>query len=337
MRSSLESMCLLRNEGNVLPLSKTLASIAVIGPNGDKARLGDYAEQGADKTYSILDGIKATAPGAKITFDAGTDIATAVAKARRADVIIAALGEKLGISGEGFDRDNLDLPGNQEQLLEALVKTGKRVVLVLENGRPLSISWAAQHVPAILEAWYPGEFGGLAVAQTLFGDNNPAGRLPVSFPRTVGDIPDYYNHESSERVNNYVGGASTPLFPFGTGLSYTTFKYDQLVVTAPAAGSKDDVSVTANVTNTGTRAGDEVTQLYVRQQTADVVTPIEQLKGFQRLHLKPGETRTVTFHIPQAELAVWDASKQWAVEPGVFDIRVGGSLEGPLKGQFTIQ
>ena len=307
------------------------------GRFSDQARLGDYAEQGADKTYSILDGIKATVPGAKVTFDAGTDIAAAVAKARHADVIIAALGEKLGISGEGFDRDNLDLPGNQEQLLEALVKTGKRVVLVLENGRPLSITWAAQHVPAILEAWYPGEFGGLAVAQTLFGDNNPAGRLPVSFPRTVGDIPDYYNHESSERVNQYVGAPSTPLFAFGTGLSYTTFKYGQLEIRPPVGGSQDEVINAVDVTNTGTRAGEEVTQLYVREETADVVTPVEQLKGFRRLHLQPGETQTVTFHLQQSELAVWNAHQQWVVEPGVFDVRVGGSLGGPLKGQFTIQ
>jgi beta-glucosidase len=337
LRSSLESMCLLKNDGNLLPLSKQLEHVAVIGPNGDQARLGDYAEQGADKTYSIVDGVKASLPNAKVVFDSGEDIATAVAKARHADVIIAALGERLKISGEGFDRDNLDLPENQEALLEALVKTGKHVVLVLENGRPLSITWAAEHVPAILEAWYPGEFGGLAVGQTLFGDNNPAGRLPVSFPRTVGDIPDYYNHESSERTNHYVEGPSQPLFTFGTGLSYTTFKYDQLAVTAPAAGSKDDVKITASVTNTGTRAGDEVAQLYVREETADVVTPVEQLKGFARLHLKPGESKTVTLDVPQSELAVWNANKQWAVEPGDFAIRVGGSLEGALKGQFTIQ
>jgi beta-glucosidase len=337
LRSSLESMCLLKNDGHLLPLSKKLQSVAVIGPNGDHARLGDYTEQGTDKTYSILDGVKASLPGAAIVFDPGNDISAAVAKAGRADIVIAALGERAGISGEGSDRDNLDLPGNQEALLEALIGTGKRVVLVLENGRPLSITWAAQHVPAILEAWYPGEFGGLAVARTLFGDNNPAGRLPVSFPRNVGEIPDFYNHESSAHTNNYVEGTSRPLFTFGTGLSYTTFKYDQLVVTAPAANSKDDLTVTVNITNTGSQEGDEVAQLYVREEITDVVTPVEALKGFRRLHLKPGESRTVTFKVPQSELAVWNANKEWVVEPGDFNVKVGGSLEDGLEGRFTLK
>ncbi|HEY0257626.1 MAG TPA: glycoside hydrolase family 3 N-terminal domain-containing protein, partial [Candidatus Methylacidiphilales bacterium] len=298
LQSARESMCLLKNDKNLLPLSKDLKNIAIIGPNGNKAQLGDYAEQSNGKTYSILDGIEEAVPKAKVVFDRGDDISAAVAKTKTADVVIAALGERLKISGEGFDRISLDLPENQEALLEALVATGKPVILVLENGRPLSITWAAEHVHAILETWYPGEFGGRAIAQTLFGDNNPAGRLPVSFPRSVGQIPDFYNHESASHTNNYVEGTSRPLFVFGTGLSYTTFKYDQLAVTPPAEKSKDDLTVAVNVTNTGSVEGDEVAQLYVRQDTASVVTPVKSLKGFHRLHLKPGETQTVKFTVP---------------------------------------
>jgi beta-glucosidase len=336
LRSSLESMCLLKNEGGMLPLSKKLKNVAIIGPNGSEARLGDYTPPNLKKTYSILDGVKETLPTATIVSDSGADISAAVAKTHRADVIIAALGERLNISGEGFDRDTLDLPGNQEALLEALVATGKPVVLVLENGRPLSIPWAAQHVKAILEAWYPGEFGGRAVARTLFGDNNPAGRLPVSFPRSVGTIPDFYNHSSSSRTGKYVEGDTPPVFTFGSGLSYTTFKYDQLTVTAPVAHSTGDITITAQVTNTGSREGDEVVELYIRQETADVVTPIESLKGFHRIHLKPGKSQMVSFTVPLMELAVWNAQKQWAIEPGDFDIHVGGALDGALKGKFTL-
>ena len=337
LQSARESMCLLKNDKNLLPLSKNLKEIAVIGPNGDTARVGDYAEQAVGKLYSIVDGIKELLPDAKIVSDHGNDISAAVAKVKTADVIIAALGEREKISGEGADRDSLDLPENQEALLEALLATGKPVVLVLENGRPLSITWATEHVHAILEAWYPGEFGGKAVAQTLFGDNNPAGRLPVSFPRSVGQIPDFYNHETSAHTNNYVEGTSRPLFVFGTGLSYTTFKYDQLAVTAPPEKSKDDLTVTVNLTNTGSMEGDEVAQLYVREETTSVVTPVKALKGFYRIHLKPGESQTVKFTVPQSELAVWNAENQWSVEPGNFTIHVGGSSENGLEGKFTLK
>jgi beta-glucosidase len=337
LQSARESMCLLKNDQHLLPLSRSLKKVAVIGPNGDQARLGDYADQAIGKTYSILDGIQASLPAADIVFDHGDDIPAAAAKASAADVVIAALGERHGLSGEGFDRSSLDLPGNQEALLEALVAAGRPVVLVLENGRPLSITWAAAHVPAILEAWYPGEFGGLAVAQTLFGDNNPAGRLPISFPRGVGEIPVFYDHEPSAHVESYVGAGSKPLFAFGTGLSYTAFKYGQLIIAAPADRSKNDLAVAVNVTNTGSVEGDEVAQLYVRQETASVETPIEALKGFRRLHLKPGETQTVRFSVPPSELAVWNAQGRWEVEPGDFTVKVGGSLEGDLNGKFTLK
>ena len=189
-------------------------------------------------------------PGTKVEFDDGKDIARAVSKARQADVVILGLGERQGISGEGFDRSNLGLPDNQEELLEAVVATGRPVVLVLENGRPLTIGWAKEHVAAILEAWYPGEFGGQAIAETLFGDNDPAGRLTISFPRSLGQLPDFYNSAPS-RKRKYVDDDGEALFPFGFGLSYTTFRYDHLAVQTPAPGSHADIRVSVDVTNTG--------------------------------------------------------------------------------------
>jgi len=203
LRSALESMTLLKNEDRLLPLSKSLHNIAVIGPNAGVARYGDYEKETNGGHIDLREGIRALLPQAAVTFNEGTDIPAAVVDANNAEVVILGLGEWQGISGEGFDRSGLDLPGNQEQLLEAVVATGKPVVLVLENGRPLTIGWAKEHVPAILEAWYPGEFGGKAIAETLFGDNNPAGRLSITFPRSVGQLPDYYNSDPT-RVHKYV-------------------------------------------------------------------------------------------------------------------------------------
>jgi beta-glucosidase len=254
----------------------------------------------------------------------------------QADTVILGLGEWQGISGEGFDRSNLDLPGNQEQLLEAVVATGKPVVLVLENGRPLTIGWAKRHVPAILEAWYPGEFGGQAIAETLFGDNNPAGRLTITFPRSVGQLPDFYNSDPS-RIHKYVDDDGKPLFPFGFGLSYASFRYDHLVVQSPAPGSDQAVQVTVDVTNTGGREGDEVAQLYFRENVSSVETPGRSLAGFSRIHLQFQETKTVTFSIPQTQLAVWNAEGKWTVEPGQFTVWAGGSSEASLMAQFRLQ
>ena len=324
LESARESMCLLKNDNHLLPLSKTLKHIAVIGPNADVARLGDYSDAAQGKHVTMLDGIRAIAPDATVAFNDGSNISAAVETASKADVVILGLGEKQGISGENFDRSDLNLPGNQEQLLEAIAATGKPVVLVLQNGRPLTITWAAKHVPAILEAWYPGEFGGRAIAETLFGDNNPAGRITITFPQTVGQLPDFYNYQTS-KVLKYIDNDGKPLFPFGYGLSYTTFKYDRISAIAPSAGSKADITVTADVMNTGALAGDEVAQLYIREDVSSVETPIKALKGFSRIHLKPGETRTVTFHVPQDQLAVWNTKNQWAIEPGEYTVMVGGS------------
>ena len=336
LESARESMTLLKNDGHLLPLSKSVRSIAVIGPNANIARYGDYERETNGEHISLLEGIRALVPQATVTFfDAGKEIPAAVAKVKDAEVVILGLGEWQGISGEGFDRSSLDLPGNQEQLLEAVVATGKPVVLVLENGRPLTIGWAKQHVPAILEAWYPGEFGGQAIAETLFGDNNPGGRLTITFPRSVGQLPMFYNSDPS-RTYKYVDDDGKPLFPFGFGLSYTTFGYDHLAVQPPDPGSRDDVKVTVDITNSGDREGDEVAQLYVREDVSSVETPSRSLKGFSRIHLKPQETRTVVFRIPQDQLAVWNAERQWVVEPGRYTLWVGGSSLASLTTSFHL-
>jgi beta-glucosidase len=335
LESALESITLLKNDDHLLPLPTSVGRIAVIGPNADVARYGDYEKESNGKHISLLDGLREFVPKATVTFDAGKDIQAAVASAKDADVVVLGLGEWQGISGEGFDRSGLDLPGNQEQLLEAVVATGKPVVLVLENGRPLTIGWAKDHVPAIVEAWYPGEFGGKAIAETLFGENNPAGRLTITFPRGVGQLPDFYNSDPS-RVYKYVDDDGQPLFPFGFGLSYTTFRYDHLVAKQPVSGSKGDIAVTVDVTNTGSREGDEVAQLYVREEVSSVETPSRSLKGFARIHLKPQETKTVTFHLPREQLAVWNREEKWAVEPGYYTLWAGGSSKASLTTRFFL-
>jgi beta-glucosidase len=336
LESARQSMTLLKNEGNLLPLSKSVKHIAVIGPNGNVARYGDYEKEYNGKHISLLDGIRTLLPGATVVFDDGKTITQAVATAKDADVVVLGLGEWQGISGEGFDRSNLDLPGDQEQLLEAVMATGKPVVMVLENGRPLTINWAKQHVPAILEAWYPGEFGGQAIAETLFGDNNPAGRLTITFPRSTGQLPDFYNKDPS-RMHKYVDDDGEPLFPFGFGLSYTTFRYDHLVAMPPTAPNDGEIAVTVDVTNTGDRPGEEVVQLYVRQDVSSVETPERSLKGFSRIALRPQETKTVTFHVSEKQLALWNVEKKWVVEPGNYTIWAGGSSKASLTTSFVLK
>jgi beta-glucosidase len=335
LEAARQSMTLLKNDSHLLPLSKSTKRIAVIGPNADVARYGDYENESNGAHIGILAGIRALVPQATVEFDSGKDIAAATAKSKAADVVILGLGEWQGISGEGFDRTDLGLPGNQEQLLEAVVAAGKPVILVLENGRPLTIGWAKEHVPAILEAWYPGEFGGRAIAETLFGDNNPAGRLTVTFPRSVGQLPDFYNFDPS-RTHKYVDDDGAPLFPFGFGLSYTAFRYDHLAVRTPAPGSDGEILVTVDVTNDGDRQGEEVAQLYVRQDVGSVETPDRSLKGFSRIGLNPQETKNVVFRIPQDQLAVWNAENKWAVETGTYTLWVGGSSQAALTAKIVV-
>lgn len=336
LQSALQSMTLLKNDNHPLPLSKDLQRIAVIGPNARVARYGDYAPSPNPADHNdLFSALQHLLPRAEFSFADGQDIPAALAQARGSQVVILALGERPGISGEGSDRSSLDLPDNQEALLEAVVAAGKPVVLVLQNGRPLTIGWAAQHVPAILEAWYPGEFGGKAIAMTLFGDNNPGGHLTVTFPRNIGTLPDYYNYDPSKN-HHYVDGDDTPVFPFGFGMSYTTFRFDGLHVEAPGLG-KGAVRVTVNVTNTGTVAGDAVSQLYIRQDVSSVETPERSLKGFSRVSLQPGETKTVVLEVPQADLALWNAEKKWVVEPGSYTVWVGDSFLATLSAKFQLQ
>lgn len=335
LESARESMVLLKNQGSLLPLSTSLKRIAVIGPIADEARYADYEDERNGERISMLQGIRALVPQATTSFNPGTDIPSAVALAKSADVAIMGLGPSARDSGEFHDHAILGLPGYQEQLLQAIVATGKPVVLVLENGNPITIDWAAEHVPAILEAWLPGEFGGTAIAETLFGINNPAGRLTITFPRNLGQLPDFYNSDPSKR-QKYVEGDGKPLFPFGFGLSYTTFHYGHLAARAPLPGSHGDLVVTVDVTNTGERAGDEVAQLYLREEVTSVETPRRSLEGFSRIHLQPQETKTVTFRVPREQLTVWNAEMKWAFEPGTFTVWVGGSSDASLATQVNL-
>jgi beta-glucosidase len=270
-------------------------------------------------------------------------IEDAVALARRSDVAVLVLGEIDLMSAESASRASLKLSNHQQELLEAVSATGKPVVLVLVNGRPLDITWASEHVPAILEAWYPGSQGGNGIADLLFGDANPSGHLPVSWPRSTGQTPLYYSHNltqlpetSPDYKSRYWDVRSTPLYPFGHGLSYTTFAFDNLEVT-PAARVGNTIDVSADVTNTGKRAGDTVVQLYIHQRAGSASRPVRQLKGFERLTLEPGTKQTVHFTLGKDELQFWSPPlKRWVVEPEQFDLWVGGDSTASLHGEFRL-
>ena len=380
------SIVLLRNEGALLPLDKsgqTIHSIAVIGPLADAendllSMWGAIVKPGP--TVSILRGIQEKA-GARIhvAFAHGPNISRdiaspfegfdltknmkeqpaqtaqeaqraiddAVALARQSDVAVLVLGEIDLMSGEYASRSSLKLSSHQEDLLEAITATGKPVVLVLVNGRPLDISWAAEHVPAIVEAWYPGSQGGNGIADVLFGDANPAGHLPVSWPRNSGQLPLYYNHNLTQNPetnpdfkSRYWDVQSTPLYPFGYGLSYTTFSVDHLQVTPKArtgALQAGAIEVSTDVTNTGKKAGDTVVQLYIHQRAGSASRPVRQLKGFERVSQQPGEKRTVHFALGRDELRFWSPSeKTWVVEPERFDVWVGEDSTATLHGEFEL-
>jgi beta-glucosidase len=270
-------------------------------------------------------------------------IKDAVMLAKKSDVAILVLGEIDVMSAESASRSSLKLSNGQEDLLEAVAATGKPVILVLINGRPLEISWAAEHVGAILEAWYPGNEGGNAIADVLFGDANPAGHLPVSWPRATGQLPIYYNHNltqlpesSPDFKSRYWDVSNTPLYPFGYGLSYTTFSVDHLSVT-PTAQTSGDIEVSADVTNTGKRAGDAVVQLYIHQRAGSASRPVRQLKGFERTTLQPGAKQTLHFTLGKDELQFWSPTeKKWVVEPEQFDVWVGQDSAATLHGEFQL-
>jgi len=260
-------------------------------------------------------------------------IAEAVQTAQQADVVLLALGDNEQTCREGWsvnhlgDRDSLNLPGRQEELLQAVCATGKPVILLLIHGRPASINFAAEHVPAILEGWYLGQEGGRAVAEVLFGEVNPGGKLPITFPRSAGQIPAYYYHKPSAR-RGYLFSEIKPLFPFGHGLSYTTFEYGQPRLDKTSIRADETATLTVEVTNTGERAGDEVVQLYIRDVLSNRVTrPVKLLKGFERVTLQPGETRAVTFTIGPEQLKFLGEDMRPVVEPGEFALMVGGSSE----------
>jgi beta-glucosidase len=387
------SMVLLRNERETLPLSKTLRTIAVIGPLADdpKAMLGSWAGDGrAEDTVTLLSGIKAKvspqtrvlhAKGVAIegrgvtgNYDAaapgttnagGTNVAQAadteaarlattptapdsieqaVRLAREADVVVLAVGETAEMSGEAASRTSLDLPGRQMELIRAIHDTGKPYCVVLMNGRPLTINWIAENSPAILETWFAGTQGGNGIADVLFGDVNPGGKLPVTFPRTVGQVPIYYNHKNTGRppdANNkysskYLDAPWTPLFPFGYGLSYTEFRLADLRLSAPRIGPTETLTASVEVENTGRRAGDEVVQLYIRDVAASVTRPVRELKGFERVTLRPGERRRVTFTLGPEHLGFYNREMRFVVEPGAFKVFAGTSSQGGLEASFEV-
>jgi len=363
-----KSMVLLKNEG-ILPLKKDSGTIAVIGPNAHSTRNlhGDYSytvhipsvrkwkgeeitEEDAVETISVLEGIKnKVSANTKVLYAQGCDLLDtsgdgfeeALKIAAQSEVIIAVMGENSGlfktsISGEGSDRVDLDLPGRQKELLQALRETGKPLILVLVNGRPLSIKWEKENIPAILEAWYPGEEGGNAIADVLFGDYNPGGKLPISFPQSVGQIPVYYNRKPSS-FNDYINTDAQPLFPFGHGLSYTKFSYSDLKITPPQVKSLEGVKISFKVKNTGSRAGDEVVQLYIHDRVASVERPVKELKGFKRFTLQADEEKEIIFTLFPEQLAFYDEFMRLTVEPGVFEVMVGSSSEDiRLSGEFEV-
>ncbi len=363
-----QTITLLKNEGNILPLKKqNIKNIAVIGPNANRVMLGGYSgtprftttvyqeivnKVGKDINVHYSEGCKITIGGSwnedTVVFSTPEEdrklIAEAVEVAKKAEIIVLAIGGNEQTSREAWsrvhmgDRAYLDLPGRQMELFEAMVATGKPIIVVLFHGRPNTIGAINEKAQAILECWYLGQEGGRAVADVLFGDYNPGGKLPISVPRTIGQIPIYYNYKPSAR-RGYLDEELTPLYPFGYGLSYTTFEFKNLRLQKNVIKVNEETTVTVDVTNTGLMTGDEVVQLYIRDCFSSVTRPVKELKGFQRIALKPGETKTVTFTISKEHLAFTTITMKWDVEPGDFEIMVGSSSrdEDLLKTTLTVQ
>ncbi|WP_448543374.1 glycoside hydrolase family 3 N-terminal domain-containing protein [Roseiflexus sp.] len=379
-----KSIVLLKNDGDLLPLSKTISAIAVIGPNADSTRnlLGDYSYPAHIETLitlrqlgfsehplpesirlvetdasmiSVVEAIRrAVSPETRVYYARGCDVNSnstvgfdeAIAVARKADVAVVVVGDKAGLtpectSGEFRDSAHLTLPGVQQDLVEAILATGTPVVLVLVTGRPYAIPHLVDASHAVVEAWLPGAEGASALAEVLFGDVNPGGKLPITFPRHVGQIPLFYAHRPSGArsffYGPYMDESNEPLFPFGFGLSYTRFAFEHLVITPEKAPTDGEVQVSVEVINTGTRAGDEVVQLYTRTEGASVTRPVKELHGFQRVHLAPGERKRVTFTVPIELFAWYDAAMQRVVEPVAIQVMVGNSSAHlPLCATLTL-
>lgn len=370
LKAAQEEIALLKNQGNLLPLdTKKLHTIAVIGPDAADTHLGGYSRQ-PSHTVSVLEGIRErlAGTGVNVLYAKGTkitdgtegwrgwyennvkvvdpqsqqdDIRAAAATARKADVAIVVIGGDETTTREAWneehlgDRSSLDLLGAQKQLVKAVFDTGTPTVVFLINGRPLSINWVAANIPAILEGWYLGAEGGTAAAQVLFGDVNPGGKLPVTFPRSVGHLPDFYDHKPS-RNRSYAFVDNSALFPFGYGLSYTTFRFDNVRVSPTKMNPGDTATVSVDVTNTGNREGDEVAELYIHQRLSTVTQPVMALRGFKRISLQPGQTTTVQFKLTPDSLSVVDENMKRTVQPGVFDIMVGPSSVETQRAELEV-
>lgn len=369
------SAVLLRDEGSLLPLKKdSYHKIAVIGPLADSKldTLGSWSfQEDLPETVTILEGLhNKFGSSAEISYAQGVqlkrkfpsmfdllfhvapqaewsaeqaqqEIDKAVQEAQSSDLAILVLGEAQNMSGEAASRESLDLPGDQEKLLETIVATGKPVVLVLMNGRPLNIVWASEHVPAILEAWYPGTQGGNAIANLLLGNAVPGGKLPLSWPRAVGQVPIPYAHNTTQSPENqgrrYWDEESTPLYPFGYGLSYSTFEFTNLRLSKTSATVNDNIDVSVNVKNTGGVAADEVVQLYTHQRYGSASRPVRELKGFERVALTPGESKTIHFTIGKAQLTYWNsASHSWVYDPSTYDVWVGADSTAQLHAELSV-
>ena len=333
-----------------------MRSLAVIGPLADERRavLGPWAGDGHDEnTVTALAGIKARVPpqtkigyakGCDIKGDSDAGFAEAVTLVKKSDVALVFVGESDEMGGEAAARSSLDLPGRQMDLVKAIQATGKPTVVVIVNSRPLTFGWIVDNVPAILVAWMGGSQAGNAIADVLFGNVNPSGKLPVTFPRTVGQVPIYYNHLNTGRPaeaqnkysSKYLDVPWTPQFPFGYGLSYTTFKVSNLQLSAPRIRAADKLTVSVEVENTGTRAGDEVVQLYLRDPVASIARPVKELKGFQRVTLQPGEKKRVEFTIGRNQLAFWNREMRFVVEPGEFVVMVGSNSQDVIEAKFEV-
>jgi beta-glucosidase len=355
-----KSMVLLKNSNNVLPLRKE-QKVAFVGPlvSDDWNIIGSWAATGDRQGFavSVEEGVnKIITDKNKITFDKGVEIVDqnralmlkALDNARKADIIVAVMGEFENMTGEAASRTNIDLPGIQKEFLAELKKLGKPIVLVLMNGRPLTLSWENENMDAILEAWYPGTMGGDAIAQTLYGMNNPGGKLPITFPRNLGQVPIYYNHKNTGRPylgasdpeqkykSRYIDSDISPLYPFGYGLSYTKFEYSSLKLSSKSISMGGKIKVSVDVANTGTYDGEEVVQLYVKDEFGSVTRPVKELKGFKKIALKKGEKKTVEFDLSTDDLRFYNIDMKFVAEPGDFEVSVGGSSDAGLKDKFVL-
>ena len=357
-----ESAVLLKNENGLLPLNADkLKSVAVIGPNANEVQnlICRYGPANAP-IKTVYQGIKEYLPDAEVRYAKGTDIIDKyfpeselyevpldqeeqammdedVALAKESDVAIMVLGGNEKTVREEYSRTNLDLCGRQEKLLQAVYATGKPVILLLVDGRAATINWAERYIPGIVHAWFPGEFMGDAVAQVLFGDYNPGGKLAVTFPRSVGQIPFAFPFKPGSDSKGFVRVTGT-LYPFGYGLSYTTFAYSDLKIENPVIGVQGSVKLSCKVKNTGKVAGDEVVQLYLHDEMSSVTTYVKVLRGFERIHLEPGEEKVIDFVLTPQELGLWNKDNHFVVEPGTFAVMVGSSSQDiKLQGKFEVK